>query len=311
MFFRMLASKPVKVANADGQTGNTTYWAFGYLGKQRIRKPLGTDRAGTGDTRVEWLKRAVEEGPSSNYWPQLRDGLPPRSFEFFAELVGYVEQPKPAEAPKPTWADLKAAYIQQLDRPIESGKRKGRLRTSSTKNRYLEVLRTFDRFLSVKNITLLSDITEKLVQEDFHDWRITDIKSKNNSRPSKDQNKLPGGFILDIAILCGVGKFAAARGLMPKSPFKYVGKPGADAENGAMEFSKKELGLLIKHAESDLLSLLVLLRTGLRRSDAIRLQWKHFSSTHVQIIAQKNGNRVRVPIQPDLAAALQAAIDDR
>lgn len=91
-----------------------TYWAKGWLGKDRVRKPLGTVRAGTADTRVDWIKRACEEGAASAYWPQLKHALPPNSFAYFAGLVGYVEQPKPVETALPTWTDLKNAYIASL-----------------------------------------------------------------------------------------------------------------------------------------------------------------------------------------------------
>ena len=68
MLFRKLESKL--------NTQNQTYWVFGYTGKERVRKPLGTDRAGVGDTRVEWIKRACEEGATSTYWAQLKECLP-------------------------------------------------------------------------------------------------------------------------------------------------------------------------------------------------------------------------------------------
>ena len=82
-------------------------------------------------------------------------------------------------------------------------------------------------------------------------------------------------------------KFAVEREMIAKSPFRYVGKPGEDSENGASPFSKTELDAFVRNAGGDLLSVLVLLRTGLRRSDAIRLQWKHVGPAHISLTAQK------------------------
>lgn len=309
MFLNKVKVEAVAVSNKDGKTGTTTYRIYGYAGSERFRLALGTEKAGTADTRQGWIEQAVREGASSTLWPTLKDALPRRSFEFFANLVAYKHIPKVAD--ERTWAELRAEYSKHLNRPIESGKRAGRLRTQSTKNRYHEVMNMFGTFLAEKKITLLADITEHVARVQFQDWRVADIRSKSNSRPSSNPTKLPGGYVLDVAILCGVFKFAAQNGMIAKTPFRYCGKPGEDAENGAMPFSAKELSALIKHAKGDLLALLVLLRTGLRRSDAVRLQWKHVGPTHVSITATKNGSKVRVPIQTDLAAVLEQARRDR
>ncbi|MGA7855741.1 MAG: hypothetical protein WCA15_20645, partial [Candidatus Acidiferrales bacterium] len=164
MLFRKLESKL--------NTQNQTYWVFGYSGHERVRKPLGTERAGVGDTRVEWIKRACEEGVNSAYWPQLKECLPLKSFAYFAEKVGYKDAPAAEPKRQPTWTELLAAYTKRLERPIESGKRAGKLRAHSTKTCYAQVFSTFTQFLTAKNITNLSDITVKVAREDFQDWRV-------------------------------------------------------------------------------------------------------------------------------------------
>lgn len=303
MLFRKLESKL--------NTQNQTYWAFGYTGKDRVRKPLGTERAGVGDTRVEWIKRACEEGATSTYWAQLKECLPAKSFAYFAEKVGYKDAPATELKREPTWTELLAAYTKRLERPIESGKRAGKLRAQSTKTCYAQVFSTFTQFLTAKNITNLSDITVKVAREDFQDWRVADITAKANHRVSSDKARLPGRYVLDVAVLCGIFKFAVEQEMIAKSPFRYVGKPGEDAENGASPFSKSELDALVRNAGADLLSVLVLLRTGLRRSDAVRLQWKNIGSTHIILTAQKNDNKVRVPMSTDLAEALDTVRNER
>jgi hypothetical protein len=215
MLFRKLESKL--------NTQNETFWVFGYTGKERVRKPLGTDRAGVGDTRVEWIKRASEEGASSAYWPQLKECLPQKSFAYFAEKVGYKDAPAVEPKSAPTWTQLLAAYTKRLERPIESGKRAGKLRAQSTKICYAQVFSTFAQFLAAKNITKLSDITVKVAREDFQDWRVADITAKANHRVSSDKARLPGRYVLDVAVLCGIFKFAVEQEMIAKSPFRYVG----------------------------------------------------------------------------------------
>jgi integrase len=280
-----------------------TFRLYGYAGTERFRLALGTKKVGEAGRNQTWIEQAVAAGPESPLWPTIKETVPRRSFEYFAALVGYKDTPK-SETVKPTWAELRAAYAKHLGRPIESGKRAGKLRAASTRARYSETLDTFGRFLTEKGITFLSEITAEIARVQYQDWRIADIRAKGNSRLSADASKLPGGYVLDVAILCGVFKYAVAQDMVVKSPFKYCGKPGEDAENGAMPFSTKELTALVKHADEDLLALLVLLRTGFRRSDAVRLQWKHVGATHISIQAKKNGSKVRVPIQSDLAVAL-------
>jgi integrase len=99
--------------------------------------------------------------------------------------------------------------------------------------------------------------------------------------------------------------------MVAKSPFKSLGKPGDDPENGAAPYSEAELNALIRHAGVDLFMVLVLLRTGLRRSDAIRLQWRHIGATHISMTALKNGNKVKVPKSADLWDALAATRAER
>jgi integrase len=95
--------------------------------------------------------------------------------------------------------------------------------------------------------------------------------------------------------------------MVAENPVVSEGKPGAKPTNGASPFSSEELPKIFEHAGVDHLAVLVLFRTGLRRSDAIRFQFKHvdFKAQQIRLIAQKNGKKVRIPILPDLLAALE------
>lgn len=295
-----------------------TFWAFGSVGSPeiggkdiRVRKSLGTDSESVASERVRRILGACEQGAESNYWPNLRAELPPPTFKFFADLVGFKDNAPVVKKVEPTWNDLLAAYSKHLNRPIESGKRVGKLRTEGTKENYQQTFTTFARFLTEKGLANLIDITSTVAQTEFQDWRIADISKKKNCRPSADKTKLPARYIFDVVALCGIFDFAVEQKLIAKTPFRYMGKPGADAEHGASPFAKTELDALVRHAGTDLLTVLVLLRTGFRRSDAIKLQWKHVGSTHIALTAQKNGNKVRIPMSADLTSALAAVRTER
>lgn len=326
MFFRILEPKPVEVANKGGKTGTTTYWAMGWLGKTRIRRALGTEKPGVADTRVEWIKRACEEGPDSPYWPQLRDGLPARSFEYFAGLVGYKE--KAPEPPKreAVWTDLRASYVASLDNKILLNEF-----TESSKDNYLQSLRAFDAFLEARGIVVLSGMTEELILDEFRPWRLKSIQAKNNSksegkRLAFDLTVLRAAFNHTTSKAWGKAGFGPVENPIPKT--KKDQKPGANPEDQTQPFSGIEIAKLRVAAESkiysdsqgrtyrlehgsDLLAFELLLRTGLRRCDAATIQWKHIrfdmgEGGMIRVRAKKNGKEVFLPIHPDLAQELRA-----
>jgi integrase len=295
-----------------------TYYAFGSVaspeigGKNiRVRKSLGTESESDAGKWVRQIQSACEQGGESAYWSELRTKLPSTTFKYFADLIGYKDASPAVAKVEPTWTELLAEYTKHLNRPIVAGKRAGKLRADSTKARCMQTFATFARFLTEKSIINLVDITPKVAQEEFQDWRIADLKSKSNSRKLSDKSRLPGGYVLDVSLLCSIFKFAMEQGLILKSPFRSVGKPGGDPENGAAPYTKAELDALVRYAGVDLLLVLVMLRTGLRRSDATRLQWKHVGATHVSLTAQKNSNKVRVPMSTDLSDALDSVRAER
>ncbi|WGM46810.1 Tyrosine recombinase XerC [Brevundimonas sp. NIBR10] len=53
------------------------------------------------------------------------------------------------------------------------------------------------------------------------------------------------------------------------------------------------------------LALSLLLHTGVRRSDVIKLGWQHISDGRVSVIQKKGGKRVTVPLHPELETVLR------
>jgi integrase len=323
MQLRKVKSQAIEVRNAKGKTGTTTYRIVCYVGSKRVRLALGTEGAGSADTRKDWIERAVREGADSTLWTELWNVLPRQTFEYFAGLVGYVDTPKPAEL-KPTWSALKLSYVAALDKKILNGEI-----VSSTKRNYLQSLKQFDNFLISRNVSNLSDITEELIVEEFKPWRRAGILAKTNS--GKKANRL----LLDLVVLRAAfnhmrSKAWANAGFPPsENPIpatKRDQKPGAKPENKTQPFTAGELSKLRTAAASDvltddwgreyklkfgtdLLAFELLLRTGLRRCDAATLQWKHIrfdvGKGMLCVDARKNENEIFIPIHSDLAAVLR------
>jgi type 1 fimbriae regulatory protein FimB len=285
-------TKVVAVSSKDSK--RERFRLDGWLGRERVRLALRTERKADALRITHKIEMALAEGNSSTLWEELLDQLPRITFDKFAGHVGWRRLTKPIEPPKSTWEQLRTNYNAKLAKEFA----KGNLR-ESTRERYLQTLKHFDRYLLEKRITSLPEITKNVI-EDWKIHRIEEIKKKPNSRGGT-------GYVLDVAILRAVFNFAVSEKTVTENPVRSEGKPGARPSNGASPFSPEELIEIMKHAEEDRLAVLVLFRTGLRRSDAISLKWKNIDLKNEQIslVAQKNNKKVKVPILPDLLAALR------
>jgi hypothetical protein len=120
----------------------------------RIRRSLGTRNCDAAHRIIGKLERALAEGADSRLWPELQHFLPEPTFRVFAEVAGYQE---PVVKPEPTWADLSAAFENELHRRVALDKLQ-----ESTAVRYQHTAREFKAFLDERKITLLKDITKPL-----------------------------------------------------------------------------------------------------------------------------------------------------
>src|SRR5437016_2075653 len=273
-------TKVVAVPTKDSK--RETFRLDGWLGKGRVRLALRTERKADALRITHKIETALVEGNSSSLWAELREQLPRITFTKFASFIGWQEPTKSIAAPKLTWKQLRTDYSAKLTKEIA----KGNL-CESTQERYMQTLKHFDRYLLEQEIAFLPEITKNLV-EDWKIHRIAEIKKKPNSRGGT-------GYVLDVAILRALFNFAVSEKLVLENPVKSEGKPGARPSNGASPFSSEELTKIMKHAGEDRLAVLLLFRTGLRRSDSIRVRWKNvdFENEQISLTAQKNGKKVK------------------
>ncbi len=303
----------MEVPHADGNKGKTYRVRCYFVGSVNnrdglLRLALGTDRAGTADTRAEWLKRAIDEGPNSTYWIRLKESLPEKTFTEFADRAGYAASA--SALAQPTWLDLVAAY--------RASTGFGEL-AASTQKRYLGVIEHASSFLAEHSLSRLYDIVATPALTDrFKTWRLGKISEHVAAQKWKSPRYSGASVHLDIAVLHAMFEYGKDVELLHKNPIKPEEKPGNNPKNGARALNDAEIEKLWKAAQlsGDTFIIQVLFYTGLRASDAIRLTWADVKfdrgiNGEIELVAQKNDKTVIIPLAPELRDAMEAEISAR
>jgi integrase len=294
-------------------TGTVTYSVVGTVDRAQVRLSLGTEDKNVAIRRVSKIEKACAEGATSGLWHELEQSLPYATFKFFADRAGYVAaDASKGVLVKPTWQALVDSFKLEMERKVVNRKRgasrkEGTL-ADSTRNRYLNTIANFSTF--VPSTTLLDDITPATIDM-FKTGRHKEIKAKKQSRGG-------GGVATDIAILHGMFKYAFDREMLRKNPinFSKETKPGSNPANPARPFNADELQKLRKCAKEDFPTFLLLLKTGLRGGDAIRLQWNniHFdrgANGEVEILTEKRQKLAIIPLTNELRNLLEEVYKER
>ena len=224
-----------------------------------------------------------------------------QSADLISDFVQHAEPAvAPAEippAPAGTWAALQADWVDRLRLEVK----KGNLRASSQK-RYLRSFRDFTAFLTARGISNLVDITPKVFAA-FTEHRMDAIAKRQKERGRESSGQ---GYIADIKSLNPVFASAVKDGLIVRNPIEYESAKDSEAR-GAQPFSTAEILAMAKPEvlNGDGLLFWVLLQTGLRRSDILDLRWSSVNG-FITRTAIKNGKTVRIPVLPELKAALDA-----
>jgi integrase len=273
------------------------FWSDGLVQGIRIRRPLGTRNHDAAHRIIGKIERALAEGTESDLWPELQRFLPEQTFRVYAEVAGYKE---PVVKPEPTWADLSAAFENELHRRVALDKLR-----DSTAQRYRHTTHEFKTFLEERKTTLLKDISKPLV-ESFKVWRAARIRTRNFSRGATS-------LALDAAILHRIFAIGIEYEIVEKNPVRMEGRPGDIPERGAQPFSATQLDKLKQAAGPDLFIFLLLRWTGMRGSDIVGLTWEdvHFDRREIERVTQKRRKPVIIPIHTELLFVLETEFDRR
>ena len=123
-----------------------------------------------------------------------------------------------------------------------------------------------------------------------------------------------------LASLSSFYAYAADAGAIPANPAANVRRPKVSSDSPRLGLDKGELAAIIEaagqsaHAERDLALIALLGLLGLRVSEACRVEAHDLSSERghqLLAVARKGGKAQRLPLDPFVAAALEAALGDR
>ncbi|HWF36951.1 MAG TPA: site-specific integrase [Candidatus Acidoferrales bacterium] len=269
-----------------------TWKVDGTVEGQRVRLSLGTRDREAAKKTVSDIELAMIDGKNSSRWLSLQTILPPKSFQVFANAVGW--NPEPAKT-APIWSDLVCEFSTNFQRKVLQGDR-----SELTWRRYELACDTFTKFLKLRGISRLDEISRRVV-EDFKAHRLDAILKQKHSRGG-------AGLHLDIAILHGVFAFGISVDLIAvKNPVKCEKTPGKRPELGAQPFKNEELQRLRRAAGPDLLAFLLLRHTGFRGFDAADLKWSEVDLRERSIsrVTHKRRKSVWVSLHPELHFALE------
>lgn len=306
---------------ADRFTGAVSYQTFGSLDGRPFRLSLGADEEAAAKRRTAKIERATLEGATSPLWPELADSLPPTTFKFFADRIGYTGQSRKATA-KLTWQDLCDAYEIEMQRKVDN-KQRGATRnegimSESTRERYRVTIRDFTNFLEDTN-TPLVEVTPATIAK----YKV----ARHKAVTAKKQSRGGAGIALDVAILHGMFAFAVAQKMLAEKPISMAreSKPGQNPKNGARPFAGEELAAIRQATEyknsrrqtiDDMPTFLLLRWSGLRVSDAVQLQWKHVhfgrgTNGEIETLTQKRSKVAIIPLSTELRENLESLRSER
>ena len=272
-----------------GKRGNR-YRLIGNCGGVRLRLSLGTPSYEQAVKLKSRIATALVEGTGHAEWPELAKLLPPASFQSLAALVGYEEKPRQVE---PTWEMLLGLYNANTEQRIA----RNEMRASSKKRNDIS-LREFSVFLSEQGLTKLRDVKSPVIEQ----WKAWRIKRINRTKQARNG----AGLIGDIEAVHRVFQFGMRleSDWVMKNPVRTVRRKRGEPN----PYTDEELQSLFEHAGEHHFTLLVLLHTGLRAGDAVKLRWEQvdFGGGFIDLQTQKCSTQAWIPLTPELTFALQS-----
>ena len=112
--------------------------------------------------------------------------------------------------------------------------------------------------------------------------------------------------------LSAVMDYAVQAGMRASNPVKDAKRVRYESD-GHRTWSEEDIAAYRKRwkiGTTERLAMEVLLHTGLRRSDAVRIGWKHVVSGRIEIVAQKTGVDLSIPIRAELMSFIMKCPKD-
>lgn len=132
---------------------------------------------------------------------------------------------------------------------------------------------------------------------------ITGLRRRHVLRLRDDLADTPAMANLVIAVLSAVCRWAIDREIIDTNPAANVERL---AVGEWRRWTDEELQAFYAAAPEHLRRVMVLgLYTGQRRGDLCAMRWSDIFNGGVKVVQQKTGNKVRIPLHPELAAHLE------
>lgn len=116
----------------------------------------------------------------------------------------------------------------------------------------------------------------------------------------------PGAVYTLLKRLKTVFDFAIERDMITENPAKHIRQPKL---GGFRPLDEADIGKYLKHwgpGTRQRRAMIVLLYTGQRRSDAVRMGLQHIKDGRISVVQEKTGKRLEIQIHPVLQAEIDA-----
>ena len=269
------------------------YRLEGRIRGQRVRLSLRTKSRDHATSIRKRVEEVLAEGNESKAWEQLSNVLPRPAFQKLASLTGYTEPGSQVKPEATTWEILLALYNAHCEQRIA----RNEMRASSKKRNDIS-LREFSVFLSEQGITKLRDVKSPVIEQ----WKAWRIKRINQTKQARNG----AGLIGDIEAVHRVFQFGMRleSDWVIKNPVRTVRRKGGEPN----PYTEEELQAMFENAGEHRFTLLVLLHTGLRAGDSVKLRWEqvNFGGGFIDLQTEKCSTQAWIPLSPELLFALQS-----
>lgn len=234
----------------------------------------------------------ADADPTEAFGAFKRDALPGIIEErhLRAEAEQEIETAKQRRSAGPRIADLSDWYL-NVHAPYVGIKPK-------TLTKYRQILRDFELFCRARKLSRIDQVNMARVQE-FVGW----LESETGPKAPKTRHNTIGCLRSWLNAAVDAGKLDAGpvrKWILPRLP---------EPEPHAMTRQQLEAVLAsVERYDPAIYPVILLMAwTGLRPSDAARLQWRHVRSQHLELRQQKTGRAWRIPLGPQTRQALELA----
>lgn len=169
--------------------------------------------------------------------------------------------------------------------------------------RWLATLTDRSENTRINYVSISNKLLDWIGDQKVTNYRVRDVYDLQDTIA---EMKTPAIAKRCITVLSLIFKYAKRRGLIEINPAYKIERPTGLKKTPHRSWTDEEINLVLNNAPDHIVrNVMVLLHTGLRAGDAIKLQWSHISDDgFITLKTQKTGAEVCIPISDELAKEL-------